>query len=114
MVGVSIYNADSLQDRPLGLSFRRRNQISREVLWSVFEKVTQSNADFEALDTLSFHVHSVRMPVGFGRTQTPRGRSLLAMARIKCSVVQIRAERDCLAHALVLAIARVTNDAVVQ
>jgi predicted Zn-dependent protease len=110
MVGVSIHNADSLQDRPLGLSFRRRDQISREVLCSVLEKVKQSNADFEALDTLTFHVHSVRMPVVFGRTQTPLGSSLLAMARIKRSVVQIRAERDCLAHALVVAIARVTND----
>jgi hypothetical protein len=110
MIGVSIHNADNLQDRPLGLSFRRRDQNSREVLWSVFEKVTQSNADFEALDTLTFHVYSVRMPVGFGRTQTPRGRSLLAMAHIKRSVVQIRAERDGLAHALVVAIARVTDD----
>jgi hypothetical protein len=109
-VGVSIHNANSLQDRPLGLSFRRRDHISREFLWSVFEKVTQSIADFEALDTLMFHVHSVRMPVGFGRTQTPRGRSRSAIARIKRSVVQIRAERDCLAHALVVAIARVTND----
>jgi hypothetical protein len=67
MVGISIHNADNQQDRPVGLSFRRRDQISREVLWSVFEKVTQSNAQYRALDTLTFHVRSVRMPVGFGK-----------------------------------------------
>jgi hypothetical protein len=56
-VGISIHNAYNHQDRPIGLSFRSRYQISRDVLWSVFEKVTQSNARYQALDT--FHVHSV-------------------------------------------------------
>jgi hypothetical protein len=64
-VGISIHNADNQPDRPIGLSFRRMDQISRDVLWSVFEKVTQSNAKYQALDTQTFHVHSVRMPVGF-------------------------------------------------
>jgi hypothetical protein len=41
MVGIYIYNEDNHNDRPIGLSFRRRDQISREVLWSVFERVTQ-------------------------------------------------------------------------
>lgn len=40
MVGISIHNADNQQHKPVGLSFRRRDRISREVLWSVFEKVT--------------------------------------------------------------------------
>jgi hypothetical protein len=66
MVGISIHNADNQQDKPIGLSLRRRYQISRVVLWSVFEKVTQANAKFQALDTLTFNVHSVKMPVDFG------------------------------------------------
>jgi len=73
MVGISIHNADNQQARPVGLSFRRRYQISRDVLWSVFEKVTQSNARYQALDTLTFHVHSVEMTVGFGKkSRTPK------------------------------------------
>jgi hypothetical protein len=40
MVGISIHKADNQQDRHVGLSFRRRNQSSRAVLWSVFGKVT--------------------------------------------------------------------------
>jgi len=54
MVGISIHNATNRQDRPIGLGFRR-DQISRDVLWSVFDKVIQSNARYQALDTLTFH-----------------------------------------------------------
>jgi len=67
MLGITIHNADNQQDRPVGLSFRKRDQISRDVLWSVFDKVTQSNARYKALDTLTFHVNSVEMPVRFGK-----------------------------------------------
>jgi hypothetical protein len=110
MVGISIHNADNQQGRPVGLSFRRRDQISRDVLWSVFEKVTQSNSRYQALDTLTFHPHSVRMPMGFGKVQKSKGRSLSVMAHLKRSIVEVRAEENCLAHVLVIAIARVTND----
>lgn len=74
MVGMSLHNAGNQQDKPVTLSFGRRDQISRDVLWSVFEKVTQSNASYQALDTLTFHVHSVKMPVGFGKAETRKGR----------------------------------------
>lgn len=46
MVGVSIHNADNQQNRPVWMSFRKRDQISRDVMWSVFDIVTQSNALF--------------------------------------------------------------------
>jgi hypothetical protein len=32
MVGISIHNAENQQDKSIGLSFRRRDQISRHVL----------------------------------------------------------------------------------
>jgi hypothetical protein len=44
MVGVTIRNEDNQNDRALGLSFRREDQISGDVIGSVFEKVFQSNA----------------------------------------------------------------------
>jgi len=93
MVGISIHNADNQKDRPNGLSFRRRDQISRDVLWSGFDKVTQSNARYQALDTLTFHVHSVGMPVGFGKkAETSKGRSLSTMAHLKRSIVEVKAK----------------------
>ena len=108
MVGISIYNADNQQDRLIGL---RRDQISRDVLWSVFDKLTQSNARYQALDTLTFHVHSVGMPVGFGKkAETSKGGPLSVMAHLKRSTVEVKAKENCLAHALVIAVARVTND----
>ena len=103
MVGISIHNADNQQDRQIGLSFRRRDQISRDVLWSVFDKVTQSNARYQALDTLTFHVHSVE-------TETSKGRTMSAMAQLKRSIVEVKAKENCPEHELVIAVVRVTND----
>ena len=67
MVGIAIHNESNQTDKPIGISFRRRDQLSVDAIWSVFEKVTQSNARFNALDKLTVVVHSITMPVGFGR-----------------------------------------------
>jgi len=77
----------------------------------VFDKVPQSNARFNATDTLIVTVHSFTMPVGFGRDGMKRkGRQLATMAHLKRSIVEVRAEENCLAHALVIAIAKLNND----
>ena len=52
MVGITIRNEVNLQDKAIGISFRRRDQLSAEVISSVFSKVAQSNARFNALDRL--------------------------------------------------------------
>jgi hypothetical protein len=109
MVGVTIRNEDNQTDRAIGLSFRRKDQITGEVIGSVFEKVSQSNARFNAMDKLVVELHAVRMPVGFGRVTT-KGRPLSVMAHLKKSIVEVKSEENCLAHALVIAIAKITND----
>jgi len=38
------------------------------------------------------------------------GRPLYAIAHLKLGIVKVKAEENCLAHALILAIARVDND----
>ena len=43
MVGITIQNQVNQNDKPIGISFRRKYQLSGEVVWSVFEKVSQSN-----------------------------------------------------------------------
>jgi hypothetical protein len=63
MVGVAIRNEVNQSDKPIGLSFRRRDQMPGDVIWSVLEKVSQSNSSFKALDTLNIEVHAVKMPV---------------------------------------------------
>jgi len=65
------------------MSFRRKDQLSADVIWSVFEKVSQLNSRFDALDTLVVSMHSVRMPVGFGkRAIKVTGRQLSVMAHL--------------------------------
>jgi hypothetical protein len=58
MVGLVIYNESTGQrNKPIGFSFRRRDQLSTEVIWRLFEKVAQSNSRFNALDPLSIILH---------------------------------------------------------
>jgi hypothetical protein len=112
MVGVTIRNEVNENDKVIGLSFRRRDQLLGDVIWSVFEKVSQSNSRFNALDRLVVTVHSVRMPVGFGRRDALKtvGRPNSVMAHLKRSIIEVKAADNCLAHALLIAIARVNND----
>jgi hypothetical protein len=93
MVGLTIPNQENENDRPIGFSFRRKDDISGKVIWSVFEKVSQSNSRFNALDKLVIEVHSVKMPVGFGKTALKtKGRPLSVMAHLKRSIVEVHAE----------------------
>ena len=51
------------------------------------------------------------MPVVFGRTaQRSKGRTVANLAHLKRSVIEVKAENNCLAHALIVAIARLEND----
>ena len=84
MVGIAIRNQVNENDNPIGISFRRKDQLSGDVIWSVFERVSQSNSRFNALDTLVVTVHSVKMPSGFGKHALKRmGRPLSMMAHLK-------------------------------
>ena len=67
MVGVTIHNEVNLLDKAIGISFRQKDQLSEELIWSVFSKVAQSNARYNAMDRLIVVVQSVKMPVGFGK-----------------------------------------------
>ena len=93
MVGITIQNEMNQNDKPIGISFRRKDQLSGDVIWSVFEKVSQSNSRFNALDRLVVTVHSVKMPVGFGRVALKTmGRPISVMAHLKKSVIEDKAE----------------------
>ena len=51
MVGITTKNQVNQNDKQLGISFRRKNQLSGDVIWGVFEKVSQANSRFNASDT---------------------------------------------------------------
>jgi len=51
------------------------------------------------------------MPVGFGRKSIiSNGRPLAEMVHLKRSIIEVKAKSDCLAHALIIAIVRITKD----
>ena len=111
MEGIAIHSESNPNDKPIGINFRRRYQFPVDAIWSVFEKVSQSKARLNALDMLTFVLHSVRMPVAFGiggfKTM---GRPLSVMEHLKKNIAKVKAETNCLAHALIIAIAKLTNN----
>ena len=92
MVGITISNEVEVTDRAIGISFRRKDQIKGDVIWSVFEKVAQSNARFNALDKLVMTVNSVKMQTDHGRGIATKGRPLDIMVHLKRSIVKVKAE----------------------
>jgi hypothetical protein len=100
MVGITIRNEVNEQDKAVGFSFRRKDQVSRHVIWNVLGRVALSNARFGVMDRLVIVVHSVKT----------KGRQLSVMAHLKRSIIKVKAEQNCLAHALVIAIAKFNDD----
>jgi len=109
MVGITISNEVNIADKAIGISFRRKDQITSEVIWSVLGKVAQSNARLNALDKLIMTVHSVKMPIGHGRIAT-MATPLETIVHLKRSIVEVKTEENFLAHALLISIAKLTND----
>jgi hypothetical protein len=51
------------------------------------------------------------MPVGFGGGVVKgKGRPLSVMVHIKRSIIEVKAEKNCLAHAQIIALAKATSD----
>ena len=55
-------------------------------------------------------VHLFKMSIGFGYGIKTKGRPLSVVAHLKRSTVEVKAPDNCLAHALIIAIARVEKD----
>ena len=83
MVGISIRNEVNTRDKAFGISFRRKDQLSTDVILNIWQTVTQYNSRFNALDKLVFEVHSVKMPARLGRGIRTRGRSLDVLDHLK-------------------------------
>jgi hypothetical protein len=83
MVGITINNEENVQDKAIGISFRKRDPLTPDVIWSVFGKVAQSNARFNALDKLVLNIHYVKMPIGNGGGIAAKVRSLANMEPFK-------------------------------
>ena len=60
MVGLTFHNQVNQSGKPIGISFRRKDQLCGDLIWSVYENVSQSNSRFNALDTLFVNLHSAK------------------------------------------------------
>jgi len=67
LVGLRKRNTENVQDKVVGISFRRREQLKPDLVWEITSKVIQSNVSFSLTDHLEVHLDRVRMPAGNGR-----------------------------------------------
>jgi len=109
LVGLRIRNTENVQDKVVGISLRRRDQLKADVVWSVLGKVIHRKARFALTDRLEVHLDHVRMPAGNGGVKT-KGRSISVLSAIKKSIVTVKTAFLCLAHALIIAMAKVNGD----
>ena len=110
LVGLRIRNTENVQDKVVGISLRRRDQLKADVVWSVLGKVIQSNARFALTDRLEVHLDHVGMPAGNGNGVKTKRRSISVLSAIKKSIVTLKAAFLCLAHALIIDMAKVNGD----
>jgi len=94
LLGLRIRNTENVQDKVVGISLPRRNQLNPDMVWSVLRKVIQSNARFALTDDLEVHLDHGRMQVGNGRENT-KGRLLDVFNAIKKSIVTVKAAFLC-------------------
>jgi len=64
-VGVTFINQNH-PDKPFYLSFRTASNMSGDNVWSVLEKVIQSNTSFLYQDRFMVYIHHVELPTGEG------------------------------------------------
>ena len=85
MVGISIQNHVNQNDKPIGISVRRKHQLSGEMTWSSSENVSQSNARCNASDILLVTCFRSSCPSGLASTQSRSGQTALRNSTRKVS-----------------------------
>ena len=108
LVGLRTRNTENEQEKVVGISLRRCDQLKPDVVWDVLRKFIQSNAGFGLTDRLEMNLDHVSMPAGKGRVKTKR-RSLHLLNDINLRIVAIKTAFLWLAHALIIAMARVNG-----
>ncbi|KAK4882043.1 hypothetical protein RN001_005362 [Aquatica leii] len=110
-VGMTLRN-DNYPEKPIGISFRRVDQLNAKVVMATLEKILQSNANFFSNDALRLHMDRVSLPVGFGASRDRMtGVSYEEFCRRKRGILVVENDDTlCLARALVLAIAWKAKD----
>ncbi|XP_046397765.1 uncharacterized protein LOC124164478 [Ischnura elegans] len=106
-LGMTI-STDISPEKSIGISFRRADQLSPDVVFDTFAKFAQSNDEYLLSDQLIVTAHHIIMPVGRGKRFTyPNILSFEDFCRTKKSIILISNDDSlCLARALAVALSR--------
>jgi len=87
LVRLRIRNTENVQDKVVGISFRRRDQLKPDLVREIISKAIQSNAKFGLTDRLGVDLDHVRMAAGNGRMAEKTKGRFLDVSAIKKSIV---------------------------
>jgi hypothetical protein len=73
LVGLTIHNTESAVDKPIGISFRSRDQQQSDLMWEVWSKLAQSYAWFAITDALEVRLDHITMRSGNDRVPKTKG-----------------------------------------
>jgi len=68
-VVITVQNQVNLNYKPIVIRFRRKDQLSGDVIWSVLHGVSQSNSRFNALDNCRNYAFGQNARRGWSRYQ---------------------------------------------
>ena len=94
LLGLRIRNTQNLQDKVVGISLRRRDQVKPDVVWGVLAKVVQNNSRFGLTDRLEVYLEHVMMPNGNGRVNT-NGLTFDVKSAIKRIIFRLKVALSC-------------------
>jgi hypothetical protein len=103
-------NTTNVQDKVVGISLKRHDQLKPDVVWDVVWKVIQNNARFGLTDRLEVHLDHIMMPAGDGKGAEKKGRQLTVLRVIKKSIVIVHSQFLCFAHSVIIAMTRENVD----
>lgn len=111
-VGFNFENTENIK-LSFGISFRRYDQYSPELILAALERVLQSNERFFVDENLVINIDHVKVPIGYGRRQHI-GKSSEEFFKLHKNSMFINELKDehsslCLATAIVVSIAYATN-----
>lgn len=108
-ISLAIMNRDS--GWVIHISFRRRDQITTDIILSRIESVLQSNQSFLDNDRPTLRIDHIKMPTGQGRVRPVRGMNLIEFVQRKHGFITCDTDDNlCLANSLVLAKTYKDND----
>ncbi|WP_143442446.1 hypothetical protein, partial [Klebsiella pneumoniae] len=112
LIGFTLQSLNKSDKEPGYVSFRPASEVNGDILWEIFGRLIQSNADsVKSTDTFRVQCTRVNLPLGSGRVRPGLYNNFSEECKRRTGIISINnVDNLCLPRALVVAVANVTKD----